>query len=76
MKRADVHFVVSVCESWRVVGCAVKQDQEARGMMGFHNFERCPDCVRTFEGWEFWGENGHRQGGADTRASMAWKLRD
>ena len=73
--RADVHFVVKVCESWQLQSCAAKQDQEARGLFGFHRFESCPNCVRTFNGWKLWGENGHCQGNAKDRADLAHLLR-
>jgi hypothetical protein len=73
--RAEVYFVVSVSESWRLVGCAAKRDQEAHGLFGFHSFTSCPDCVLTFEGWELWGENGHKQGAAKDRAGLAHMLR-
>lgn len=35
--------------------------QEARGLIGFHCFDRCPNCVVKTVGAECWGENGHLQ---------------
>lgn len=75
MKRADVFFRVSVSEAYTVHGCAAKRDQEARGLIGFHFFESCPDCRKVFRGYELWGENGHKQATADNRAGLAWLLR-
>ena len=37
---------------------------------GFHNSDRCPNCVTREAGYEFWGENGHMQGSASNRAGM------
>ena len=75
MKKADCFFVVRVCERWTVRGCAEKHMQEARGLYGFHDFTRCPKCEVRFAGWEFWGENGHKQGSAETREMLAHWLR-
>jgi hypothetical protein len=72
MKRPTQTFTVTVCPSARVIGCAEKRDQEKRGLFGFHDFTRCPDCQVIPEGWEFWGENGHRQGGATTRTQLVF----
>lgn len=75
MRKPDCVFVVRVCERWMLRGCAEKQAQEARGLFGFHLFESCPDCVLEFAGWEFWGENGHKQGAASDRAQLVHWLR-
>jgi hypothetical protein len=75
MKRPDCYFTVTVCESWRLTACQKKRDLEARGMFGFHLYESCPDCSMEFHGWEFWGENGHKQGIASDRAQLCFWLR-
>lgn len=75
MKKPDCCFTVTVCEKWRLTSCAVKNEQESRGLFGFHPWESCSDCVLTFEGWEFWGENGHMQGWADTREMLVFWIR-
>jgi hypothetical protein len=75
MLKPDVYFIVTVCERWRLHSCPAKLAEESRGLFGFHFFESCPDCVRTFEGWELWGENGHKQAFAPDRASLAHQLR-
>lgn len=70
MKKPDQVFVIVVNESARVFSCAEKIAQESRGMMGFHNFEKCPNCRIESEGFELWGDNGHRQGGASDRPQL------
>lgn len=62
MKRSEVFFYVTVCPIYRVYHCAEQSAQQARGFFGFHSSERCATCQTVFEGWEFWGENGHLQG--------------
>ena len=39
-------------------------------MIGFHLFATCPNCQCIPEGWEMWGENGHRQASAPTRERL------
>jgi hypothetical protein len=63
-------FTVYVQRVYFVDSCAEKLAEESRGLMGFHNFKRCPNCNVRFDGWEFWGENGHRQSYAKDGASM------
>lgn len=75
MLKPDVVFTVRVCPVFHVFGCAEKQAQEARGLFGFHLFTSCPNCKVVFSGWQFWGENGHLQGNAPTRALMAHWLK-
>jgi hypothetical protein len=70
LKRSEVFFNIRVSPAFYVRGCAVKLDQESRGLMGFHNFGDCPNCEVTFKGFEFWGENGHLQGTATDRVLM------
>ncbi len=86
MKKSDVVFFVSVHRVYRVVGCDTKRDQETRGLFGFHNYDRCPNCRMIPSGWEMWGENGHKQGIAENTAQLAhwlkttarrqWKIQD
>lgn len=83
--RPDSTFMVTVCPVYRVHSCQAKLDQESRGLMGFHSFTTCPDCKLTSEGWEMWGENGHKQASAPSRerlihwvsikAKEQWKMR-
>jgi hypothetical protein len=54
-------FRVTECKTFNLLSCDKKRAEEARGLMGFHNFVTCPDCVKTFEGYAYWGENGHKQ---------------
>ena len=55
-------FTVYVCPTFIVNGCATKRDEEKRGLMGFHSFERCPACEVIPLAFDLWGENGHKQG--------------
>jgi hypothetical protein len=75
MFKPDVYFAVTVRKRYHLKGCAVKHMQEARGLFGFHDFIKCDDCVKTFEGWELWGENGHLQNFAPTRESLCFQVR-
>jgi hypothetical protein len=68
--RPDQVFTIIVNESARVFGCTEKLEQESRGLMGFHNFKKCPNCRIVSEGFELWGDNGHRQGGASDRNQL------
>jgi len=75
MKRPDVQFRVNVCETFRVYSCAVKLEQESRGVFGCHGYHKCPDCRVEPEGYELWGENGHHQASAKDRQQLARVLR-
>lgn len=74
-------FTVYECKVYRVDHCKAYQAQQARGMFGFHYYEKCPDCQVTFEGYEYWGENGHRQAafdepaGAEHASRMGWTVK-
>ena len=70
MKRPDSTFTVTVNPVFTVAGCEEKQALEARGCFGFHNYRDCPNCRVMPRGYEFWGENGHKQGGATDRAGL------
>lgn len=63
-------FRIVVQPTYTVFGCQVKRDEEARGLYGFHAVDRCSQCERRFDGWQFWGENGHMQGAAHTREHL------
>ena len=58
--------------AYRVDHCKEYQAQIERGVMGCHQFEKCPDCVITPEGVEYWGENGHRQATLSEPVSMEY----
>jgi hypothetical protein len=75
MRKPDVTFAVTVSRVSRVIGCQKKQDEENRGLFGFHSFASCPDCQVIPYGWEMWGENGHCQGSAPTREQLTHWLR-
>ena len=42
--------------------CAAYHAEQARGLIGFHNSDKCPDCKIEAGGFDLWGENGHLQG--------------
>ena len=67
--RPKRRFVVYVCPTYLYDRCDELIAQENRGVFGCHPHD-CADCTRTFDGWEFWGENGHLQGHARTREQM------
>lgn len=35
----------------RLEPCAEMKAQEARGLFGFHNYQDCPNCKKTEEGY-------------------------
>ena len=87
MRKPDVVFTVYVCKEFRIDYCAAARADHDKGYWGFHQPDRCPDCCVTFVGYEFWGENGHRQGHDDTdlhnlarslryRARQQWRCQD
>lgn len=63
---------------FRVQSCKAKLAEEARGLIGFHRFTDCPDCRVIPEGFELWGENGHKQGacpiGSDPLAYLTRRM--
>lgn len=59
---------------YRLTSCEEKLAEEARGMIGWHRYTDCPKCQRVFQGWEFWGSNGHMQGSAPTRDRLLHSL--
>jgi hypothetical protein len=72
MKRPDAVFTVIVCPAFYVFSCAEKLAQESRGLMGFHSYQSCPNCRIESKGFEYWGENGHKQGSSSNRAGMVF----
>ncbi|MFN7640335.1 MAG: hypothetical protein ACK5PR_01145 [bacterium] len=70
MTRPDITFTITVNPIVYVYSCAERKAEEDRGSFGFHNSDRCPNCVTREAGYEFWGENGHMQGSANNRAGM------
>jgi len=70
MKRPDHTFTITISPTWRIIGCAEKQDMEARGLFGFHQYSTCPNCQKINAGYEAWGENGHCQGYLPDAAAM------
>lgn len=76
MKKPDVYFTITVNPVFHVYHCAEYQAQEERGLFGFHNWGKCPNCRVEPGGYEFWGENGHKQGGSpNSRHELAHRLR-
>lgn len=63
-------FTVYVSRVFTVIGCAAKRAEESRGLFGFHDFRRCPDCQRIDQGFECWGDNGHLQASPKTREQL------
>lgn len=55
-------FLITVSPVQVLDACSIKVDQEKRGLFGFHDFTHCTDCSKHPNGFELWGENGHRQG--------------
>lgn len=70
MRKPDLTFTVTVSPVCRVIGCGAQQEQESRGLFGFHPFFSCPDCRVIPDGWEIWGENGHKQASPSTREGL------
>jgi len=67
--RIYVHptFVLHPCKGYL--------DERSRGLIGFHD-PKCTECSRDSEGYELWGENGHKQGGVSgDRADLVDYLR-
>lgn len=60
--KAKRPFKVYVCRTFVLTPCDAYRAERGRGCYGFHP-HGCPDCKREHEGFELWGENGHRQGG-------------
>jgi hypothetical protein len=75
VRKPDYTFVISVHPVAHVTSCAKKRDEESRGLFGFHLFTACPDCRVRDVGFELWGENGYRQGGARDRHDLAHCLK-
>ena len=75
MQKPDYVFTITVSPVARVIGCAAKREQESRGMFGFHQFTNCLKCQVIDEGFELWGENGFRQGGAKNYKHLAHCLK-
>ena len=73
-----IRFTMYLQRVFVVHGCATKRAEEQRGLMGFHDIKRCPACVIVPDGFELWGENGHKQGaipeGADVVSYLANRL--
>ena len=55
-------FQIRICKRYYITQCAAANAEQARGLIGYHDSDRCPDCKVWQEGFEFWGENGHLQG--------------
>jgi hypothetical protein len=55
---SEMNFVITVSPVAYVKGCAKKL---ARGVIGWHKFDSCPDCQKIDHGFEGWGSNGHLQ---------------
>jgi hypothetical protein len=72
MKRPDAVFTITINPRFYVTGCAEKNAQEERGVFGCHQYTTCPNCKVTSDGYEFWGENGHKQGSADDHGHMRY----
>lgn len=62
-KRRPVYpFTVFICPTRTLYPCAEYHAEQARGLIGFHNTEKCPRCRHEKRHYEFWGENHHLQG--------------
>ena len=72
MNRSDITFTITVNPVTYVYACQERRALEERGLFGFHDSPRCPNCRLIDRGYEFWGENGHCQGSANDRAGMIW----
>jgi hypothetical protein len=70
VSKPDVFFTVAISPVFDVRGCATKEEQETRGLYGFHNFDTCEDCQVIPRGFEAWGENGHKQAGMPSRQRL------
>lgn len=75
LSKPDFTFRMTVNPVYRVYSCPEKLAEEARGLMGWHAFTRCPNCRLEFEGWAFWGENGHQQNTTPTRERLIHYLK-
>ena len=70
MHRPDLTFGVTICPVSRVTPCSEMLAEQARGLMGFHFFDRCPNCKVTNGEFEAWGSNGHCQALIRDRAHL------
>lgn len=55
-------FTISICKIYWLTPCADYRAEHARGLIGFHNTDKCPSCLKEEGGFELWGENHHCQG--------------
>lgn len=53
-------FLITVQPRYSLKRCPLLIAEEARGFFGHRR--DCPECVKTLEGYDLQGENGHRQG--------------
>lgn len=75
VSKPEHTFRMTVSPVYTVFGCQEKRDDEAHGLMGFHRYASCPACRLRFDGWEVWGENGHRQAAPKTRQQLLHYLK-
>lgn len=68
-------FQVTVTPAYFVHACSARLEQESRGSYGFHDSHRCSDCAIEFDGFELWGENGHKQGSCRTLDHVAHAIK-
>ncbi len=66
-------FIITVRPVRRLFLCAGAIEERTKGLIGFHAYERCPDCKVMDAGFELWGENGHLQGTSPERPSAEWR---
>ncbi len=68
-------FTITIRPSWWLTPCELYRSNHARGLMWGCGRRDCPECVKTFAGYEWWGENGHLQMKSQTLPDEAWMRR-
>lgn len=76
VRRPTGTYRLYVMERYVLTSCPAKLAEEACGMIGWHRYTTCPDCIKTFDGWAFYSpELGGYQGHAYTRENMLHRLK-
>lgn len=76
LTRPDYFVTLTVHPIIDLTPCQTMLDQQARGMIGFHQFDVCPDCTKEFRGWEGYASSpvGSYQGLMRDREHLLYRL--
>lgn len=75
IQKPNDTYPLYVMESYHLQPCAKMLEEQSRGLFGFHSFERCPDCVKTFDGWKFYAPSFGYQASPKTRELLLHSLK-